>query len=646
MTAVRLALLGGFGLAAAAGGELALTTRKDRLLLAFLALPADKPHARDRLAGLLWGDRGETQARDSLRQSLAAIRQAFRQAGLDPIEADRETVTFRAAGTAIDVQAFERAAAGTAILTAEAADLYRGDLLQGIDGVTADFSQWLHAERERLAALAALALERVSLTDPPPATLNAAEALARRLLACDPLRESAYRSLMRLLLRKGARAEALRAYASCCAALKRDLAVTPDLQTEALYRDILTGRPPGPAPDAARPATAAAAEPDRPSIAVLPFRNLSDAPTLGHLCDGIAEDIVTGLGRFRLLFVIDRYSSSAVAQQSDDVAEIGRRLGAAYLVQGSLQKLDDRLRITVRLVNAATRAQVWGEAFDCPMAEVPGIPDRLTGPIVSMLQTRVESSLIERSRHKPKLAAYECLLRGIKHLRGYGPGDNEKAIELFQQAVDLDPDYALALAYRGFAEVVLHGYDQTPPEILERARATILRAVEMDDAEGRCHWLFGMILGFANDLAGEERELLRAIALNPNDANAIAAHGSSIAAQGRFDEAIDRIREAMRLNPYHPEWYWVDLGSIFYAARRYADAVEAFGHRTQPGHWVLSRLAAAYAQLGRLDEARAVAAEILRLRPDFRLSTLRTGGWNDEDTRHFIDGMRKAGLPD
>ncbi len=642
MTSVRLALLGGFGLAAAAGGELALTTRKDRLLLAYLALAAGRPLARDRLAGLLWGDRGETQARDSLRQSLAAIRQAFRQAGLDPLEADREQVAFRAEGTEIDVQAFERAAGGDAILTAAAADLYRGDLLEGMDGVTPDFTQWLLGERERLAALAALALERVSLTDPPPATLNAAEALARRLIACDPLRESAYRSLMRLLLRKGARSEALRAYASCSAALKRDLAVTPDLQTEALYRDILTDQPTtGPAP-----AAAAAAEPDRPSIAVLPFRNLSDAPTLGHLCDGIAEDIVTGLGRFRLLFVIDRYSSSAVAQQTEDVAEIGRRLGAAYLVQGSLQKLDDRLRITVRLVNAATRAQVWGEAFDCAMADAPGIPDRLTGPIVSMLQTRVEGSLIERSRHKPKLAAYECLLRGIKHLRGYGPGDNEKAIELFQQAVDLDPDYALALAYRGFAETVLHGYDQTPPEILERARAMVLKAVEMDDAEGRCHWLFGMILGFANDLAGEERALLRAIALNPNDANAIAAHGNSIASQGRYDEAIDRIREAMRLNPYHPEWYWLDLGSIFYVARRYADAIEAYGHRTQPGPWVLARLAASYAQLDRLDEAHAMAAEVLRLQPDFRLSTLRTGGWTGEISRRFIDGMRKAGLPE
>src|SRR6185369_6559095 len=149
---------------------------------------------------------------------------------------------------------------------------------------------------------------------------------------------------------------------------------------------------------------------------------LSNDPQLGHLCEGIAEEIITGLGRFRLLFVIDRHSSSAVAQQTADVAEIGKRLGVTYLVQGSLQKQAERLRITVRLVNAATRVQVWGEAFDCPMSEVLGVPDKLTSGIISMLQTRVESSLVEQSRRKPKLAAYECMLRGIKHLRGYAPG--------------------------------------------------------------------------------------------------------------------------------------------------------------------------------------------------------------------------------
>lgn len=637
MAAVRLALLGGFALTGEGGAELALTTRKDRLLLAFLALSAGKPQSRDKLAGLLWGDRGETQARDSLRQSLAAIRQAFRPTGLDPVKADRETVAFDPSGIEIDVLRFE---------ATPSAAFYRGDLLEGIEG-TPEYEQWLTPERERLAGLAVRALEQVSIAGLAECATDEAVALGRRLLAADRLREPVYRALMRLHARRGERTEALKIYAACREALQQELKIDPDLKTQNLYRDILTDQPETPAPTApSTPTTPESDISDRPSIAVLPFSNLSNDPQMSHLCEGIAEDIVTGLGRFRLLFVIDRYSSSAVARTTDDVAEIGKRLGVSYVVQGSLQRQTDRLRITVRLVNATTRAQIWAEAFDCPMSEAPGISDRLTGVIVSMLHTRVESSLVEQSRRKPKLAAYECLLRGVKHLRGYAPGDNEKAIELFQQAVDLDPDYALAIAYRGFGEIVRHGYDEASPEIVAYARSMTLKAVEMDPEDGRCHWLFGLVLGACGDWVAEEREYQRALALNPNDANAIALSGVSLASRGQYDEGIARMREAMRLNPYHPEWYWVDLGSIFYTARRYADAVEAFSHRTEPGYWVMARLAAAYAQLGRMEEARTAAAEVLRLRPTFSLAKLRSGGWIPEDARHFTEGMRKAGLPE
>lgn len=446
---------------------------------------------------------------------------------------------------------------------------------------------------------------------------------------------------MRLHLRKGERTEALKLYAACRAALQEDLGVAPDAKTEDLYRDILTDRlaqSPDP-PEAAR-------TPDRPSIAVLPFGNLSGDPDLDHLCDGITEDTITGLGRFRLLFVIDRHSSSAISRQISDVAEIGRRLGVAYLVQGSLQRLGGRVRITVRLIDAGTRAQLWGEPYDCVLADIMAVPDKVTGAIVSTLHSRVEYSLLEQSRRKPALAAYECVLRGIKHLRGYGPDDNRCAVELFQQAMDLDPDYALARAYRGFADVVMHGYADAPDAILAQAQALAASAVAMDDNDGRCHWLLSMIHGYRGDLDGEERHIRRAVALNPNDANARAGFGVCLAVQGRAEEGIDHIREAMRLNPYHPEWYWLDLGTTLYAARRYADAIEAFRHRTPPGYWILCRLAACYAQLGRTAEAAAATAEVRRLRPDFSLSKMRLCAWKTAEAEHILEGMRKAGLPE
>ena len=637
LAACHLKLLGGFELRSADGHELALSTRKDRLLLAYLALNAGRPLARDRLAGLLWGDRGETQARDSLRQSLAAIRQAFRHVGLDPIQAERESVSFDPTGVAIDAITFERLASDEETW-AEAARLYRGALLEGIDGLTPEFEAWLDPERERLVSLAVHLVEHIANASAPNEPVTC---LARQLLVRDPLCEPLYRALMCLHVSAGERAAALKLYATCRDILKKELGTTPDLQTEALYRDILTDRP-----RAGSVSAPAVATLDRPSVAILPFSNLSRDAELEHLCEGLAEDIITGLGRFRLLFVVDRHSSSMIAREATDIAEIGKRLGVAHLVQGSLQRQGDRVRITVRLLDAATRTQLWGEAYDHAFADIANVPDTITNALVSTLHGRVESALMERGSRKPKLAAYDCVLRGIKHLRGYAPGDNERAVELFQQAVELDPDYALARAYRGFADVVLHNYDQTPPSILANALEMATSALQMDSEDGRIHWIVGMIRGASGDLKGEEWHYQRAMALNPNDANVIASSGVLCALLGRPEEGIDRIRQAMRLYPYHPEWYWIDLGIVLYMARRYEDAIEAYRHRTKPGYWVLSRLAACYAQMGRMEEAAVAAAQVLKLKPDFSVAALRRAGWGTAESQHVKDGMRKAGLPE
>ena len=637
MATCRLTLLGGFVLQSQDGRALALSTRKDRLLLAFLALNAGRPLARDRLAGLLWGDRGENQARDSLRQSLAAIRQAFRQVALDPIASERDLVSFNTDGIEIDALAFERLTAD-ARTRQEAATLYRGVLLDSVDGMTPEFDTWLAPERERLASIAVRLVEQIAESATPS---EPAMCLGRRLLAYDPLCEPIYRALMQLHVAGGERAAALRLYATCRDRLKKELDAPPDLQTEALYRDILTDRP-------ARSGSIERGAPttDRPSIAVLPFTNLSGDGDLDHLCEGLAEDIITGIGRFRLLFVIDRYSSSMIAKQETDIAAIGKRLGVAHLVQGSLQRQGDRVRMTVRLLDAATRAQLWGEAYDHPFADLANIPDTITGALVSTLHGQVESVLVEQGRHKPKLAAYECVLRGIKHLRGYAPGDNERAIEHFQQAMELDPDYALARAYRGFADIVAHDYDNTPPEIQQSSLRMASTAVAMDPQNGRCHWLLGLIHVYSGNSEEEERHNQRALALNPNDANALASSAAILASHGRFKEGIDRMREAMRLNPYHPEWYWVTLGNMFYFAHRYEDALEAYKHRTDPGYWVLARIAACYGQLGRMEQARAAADEVLRRKPGFAVSKERRRFWSERDVESFREGMRKAGLPE
>lgn len=644
MTACKLTLLGGFALTSGEGASIVLPTRKDRLLLSYLALNAGQALPRERLYGLLWADRDEAQARGSLRQSLAALREAFHSVGLDPMKSDRDCVTLDVAGMSIDAKDFARFAADAASLE-HAILLYRGELLAGIESPTPEFEQWFKPERQRLESLAAKVVEQVATSEFPEATVNGALELGRQLLGRDRLREPIYRALMRMLARRLDRAEAMKIYANCRDVLMEELGVAPELETEQLYRDILTDRQAAPVAPAPTPGEAGEIA-ERPSLAVLPFSNISADPALNPLCEGLAEDIITGLGRFRLLFVIDRNSSMAVAQLTTDTAEIGKRLGVSLVVQGSLQRIGDRVHITVRLVNAAARTQLWGDTFDSTADDVPGIPEKVSKAIITTLHSRIENSLLEQSRRKPTLAAYECVLRGIKHLRGYGADDNRRAAELFQQAMELDPDYALARSHRALADLVIFGYDETPNDILGKIQAMAQEAVDMEPDNPRCHWILGLVYFCARNTAAEEQQYLRALALNPNDANVLATYGGALVALGRIEEGISHFREAMRINPFHPEWYWTSLGRVLYAARRYADAVEALNRKSQPPTWVLSRLAACYGQLGLKDEAAKVVAEILRRKPDFTISRQRAAGWGPTQWEHFREGLRKAGLPE
>ncbi len=642
MQHLRLDLLGGFALRTDEGADLVLPTRKDRQLLAFLALQGGGAQSREKLAALLWPDRAEAQARDSLRQSLAALRRVFRSVALEPISSDRTSVTLDVSAFTIDAVAFAQGCAAS-VQTAPIASLYQGGLLDGADTATPEFEHWVVQERQRLDAFAEQFVVVASLSALSPKDADAAMQLARRLLAQDRMLEPVYRAMMRICHNRGERAVALKHYATCRDVLSEDLNIAPDHETEELYRDILMDRP-------AAQASVGLTGPDHtnsnPSIAILPFQNLTGNEGLSYLCEGLAEDITTGLGRFRSLLVIDRYSAAAVTSATSDTQVIGQRLGVAQLVQGSIQANQSQLRITVRLVDSANRTQIWSDVFECDIGEAPSIPDQIVTAIIATVQNRAEHKIIVQSQNKPSMAAYECALRGIKHLRGYAKDDNDKALALFQQALRLDPDYALAQAYLAFAEVVIRNYDEAPHDLLVDCRNRIDRALAIDPEDYRINWLLSLLHGYLREFDEEKRQLERALALNPNDANCRMGYGAFLACFGQPDEGLAMIREAMRLNPFHPEWYWISLGDSFMAARRYEDAIEAYKRRTRPMVWVLTRLAICYAHLDREAEAKEMAQRVLELNPAFRISVLRSGGWSDADVAHMQDGMRRAGLPD
>jgi len=633
-------MLGGWSLTGST--DLPLPTRKDRQLLAYLAAQNGRPQSREKLASLLWADRAEEQARDSLRQSLAALRRAFRTVGLDPVISDRTTVCLDLSLIAVDMVTFA-AGCTTSVPSAALAGLYRGPFLDGLDTSTPDFEQWVTQERHHLAALAAQLVVTASISVLPPADCEEALQLGHRLLADDPTLEAVYRATMRIAHARGERVTALKVFATCRDALRDELGVEPDHETEKLYRDILTHSAKAPQTPVEVLTELA---PTKPSVAIIPFVNLTGKGSLNFLCEGLAEDVSTGLGRFRSLFVIDRYSAAAVAAATSDTVEIGKRLGAAALVQGSIQTTAARLRVTVRLVDSASRAQIWSDVFESAATDAPGIPDQIVNAIIATVHNRAELTVTDRSKGKPSMAAYECTMRGIKHLRGYASDDNAKALALFQDALQVDPDYPLAQAYLAFTDAVVNNYDAAPRAILVGCKTRIDQAVALDPDDGRIHWLLAFVHSYLREFDDEKRQLEIALALNPNDANAKASYGRALSCFGQHDEAISEIREAMRLNPFHPEWYWVGLGGTFLAARRYEDAIEAYKRRTRPQVWVLSRMAVCLAHLGRITEAKEMAQRILEQNPAFRISTSRRGGYSDEQIAHLRKGMLLAGLPD
>ena len=329
--------------------------------------------------------------------------------------------------------------------------------------------------------------------------------------------------------------------------------------------------------------------PDRPSVAVLPFENLSGQPDDAYFSDGISDELITGLARFRTLFVIARNSSFSFRDRSIDLGEIGRRLGVTYLVQGSVRRGGHRIRITAQLVEARTGAQLWGERYDRPLDDLLTVQDEVAQTIAATLFGRIEDATLKKALHQQtdNPAAYDLVLRGLAHFRGYGDDDNRRACEMFERAVALDPQYALAHAYLAFVQVALADYAYASSAVLEASFERAAHAVDLDPQESRCHRMLGRIWLFRRKHEAAERQLQRALELNPNDADGMQQMGYLLALRGRCEEALEWMTAARRLNPYHPTWYHHSHGIALYSLRRFGEAAQAFSRLPNPDHGVM-----------------------------------------------------------
>ena len=396
--------------------------------------------------------------------------------------------------------------------------------------------------------------------------------------------------------------------------------------------------------------------PDKPSIAVLAFDNLSGDPAQEYLSDGISESIITGLSRFSGLLVIARQSSFSYKEKSARVQEIASNLGVQYLLEGSVQRSNNRVRVIAQLVDAITGHHLWVQQYDRQWEDIFALQDDITQHIISNIGA-FEGPLEKATRIQVKqkapsdLKAYDYLLLGRERFFLVTKEENTKARELFQKSVELEPNYSLGHTWIAWTHLLDRdfGWGDDPVVSLNLGLEHAQKAVALDNAEAEAHWVLGMALANSKNQQNIAiAEFERALSLSPNNADLLASYGWALSYLGRAEEAVESIRKAMRLNPVYPDWYIQGLMIALYCAKYYEEVIavsKTINVRHLATHLVL---AGSYAQMGELDDARISAAHAIDENPDFSLRQ-----WcenlsfdNPADLEHYIDGLRKVDLPE
>jgi adenylate cyclase len=390
----------------------------------------------------------------------------------------------------------------------------------------------------------------------------------------------------------------------------------------------------------------------KPSLVVLPFVNMSGDPEQEFFVDGLSEDIITELSRFHDLLVISRNSAFVHKGKAVKVQDIAREFGVHYVVEGSVRKAGDRVRVTVQLIDAETDRHIWAERYDRKIEDIFAIQDELTCAIVATLPGRIEAARHDRAKRKPteNMAAYEYVLTGkIMHHRST-PDDNVEAQRLLDRAIALDPKYAHAHAWKAcvLGQSWVHNWCADREATWKRVADELQIALALDDNDSDVHRILAAVNLAHGDHEKARYHQERALSLNPNNDLILVQNGELLTWLGRPLDGIEWIRKAMRLNPYHPERYWSHLGRAHYTARQYPETVEALSRLMRPDHTHHAFLAATLAQLGDKTAAAAHAQEVLREVPAFSnqrfLSTLHY--LLDSDRDHLREGLLKAGLPE
>jgi adenylate cyclase len=391
---------------------------------------------------------------------------------------------------------------------------------------------------------------------------------------------------------------------------------------------------------------------DRPSIAVLPLTNMSGDSEQEYFADGMTEDLITELSRFQGITVIARNSTFAYKGKSVRVQDVRRELGVHYVVEGSVRKLGGRVRITIQLIDALSGGHLWAERYDRDMADIFDLQDELTRAIVATISGRLESAVAEGIRRKPPsdLGAYDCVMRAkLCHHRG-GSEDNAEAMQLLDKAIALDPELASAYAWKVcvISQAWTRGYRPFSEQEFAMAVELIKKGYSADENDLECLRILCEYHLERREFDEARRYHEKAYRLNPNDPRIVAQRGELSIWSGDPLEGLDWVEHAIHLDPFGADDWAHILGYALFGARRYADALDAFRRVSRPRYIHYAYMAASAAHASLPDIAGNLAAEVLKLNGQFAAKDFVESLFyrEEDDNRHLLDGLRKAGLPD
>ncbi|MGC2411385.1 MAG: BTAD domain-containing putative transcriptional regulator [Stellaceae bacterium] len=659
----KIYLVGRMRAAAPGGEDILPRARKTRGLLACLCLARGERVSRSRLTGLLWDRSGDAQARMSLRHALSELNNVVNGRVPGLIEIGRESVCLDARACWID---------------AFAAPDHAERLLEDLDGISPSFDHWLASERvqfeDRLRATLEKELNRL-IEDNAAPDLRAAA--ARRLINFDPTHEGAVRSLITAFVQMGDRPQAIREFERCRIALRTMLDLPPSKETVALYEAMrLMSQTRGAGPNRSQRASLEMDEPgeprdpietpasdiahghrQQPSIAVLPFRNLSAEAGHDYAADGLVEDLIEALSRVPSFFVISRLSILAFRSLDRLPQEIGEVLGVRYVLSGSMRIVGDHLRLTVELTDTPTGTALWVSKLDEQFFDLLEVQNRLAEAIVARVAPYLHAAELKRARVKrpERLDAYDLFLRAQENMHNSSRAVFESSEHMFDEAIARDPHYAAALAWRAYWHVLRVGQGWSPDPARDTAQAEQFarRAVDCDALEPMAFAVQGHIASYLHrdfDLAFQHFET--ALRINPNAAPAWLWSAATHAYTGNGPRAVEEINRAMALSPYDPLMYAYSAiaGVAYFADGQYERAVECGlrslrENRTYTTAYKL--LIAALVLAGRELEARLQAHQLLKLEPGFTVENFRrrSPGSAAPHGELYCDAFARAGVP-